>query len=662
MILVPWEYLRFFFPFLKTIDIPKVIKKITTFGLETNIVVKNKENFLEFIIPHNRYDLFSWLGIVREIGILMNYEIVFSHLLKQKRKGTERIELKVNSDRCSFFLCILLKNIKSKDIIFPIRNWLIANKIEPVNNIIDLTNLLTLETGYLINIFDYDNYLLVKKNDKKKILLEEINNKEIENKIDRKNIIISVNKKNIISLKDREQEKKIEISQTSKNILLISFSLSENVNKDNNQYKNNLSFSKSLILNSYVITKLKKEKKISIEYYFFEKKKKRKKIIINGKDLENKIGCFFSSNVLENILKRLKFDYKKTENGYIIYPPSFRLDINNAEDIYEELLKIYNFNKVKSLLPIWNSNIRDNNVLSILKKERQIRNFLSNSGWQEIITYSLIPENDKKELSYYLISEKSKNHKLYRRTLVDSHIRTVNYNLSYGNEDLLFFEISSVFFPNSKKEICQEKILTLSSVGKIFSQKFHKLVEKIDFFWLKGTLENVFCLLSIKDINFHSISLSKKKCWKKIEIILNKKIIGYIGFVENKEKKNNIFISEISLTKIFEYIYYDTREKKNDIFLSKFPFSKKDVSFLLHENSDYDKIIEEIKEMKITYLKEIIVFDIYQNEKLKKERKKTIGFRFFFQSLNKTLEKKEIKEILEKIIEKITKKFQAEIN
>src|SRR5437016_11008714 len=88
---------------------------------------------------------------------------------------------------------------------------------------------------------------------------------------------------------------------------------------------------------------------------------------------------------------------------------------------------------------------------------------------------------------FQLLMPKNEYHEYYRQTLIPSHLKTLNYNLAHGNKDLFFFEISSVYGPSHK-----EKLLILSGIGNFFRQPLHKLVQEMDFYWLKGVLENIF--------------------------------------------------------------------------------------------------------------------------------------------------------------------------
>ena len=118
------------------------------------------------------------------------------------------------------------------------------------------------------------------------------------------------------------------------------------------------------------------------------------------------------------------------------------------------------------------------------ERKRALHTYLANHGWQEIITYSLISKEMKKDFLssagndfYQLLMPKNEYHEYYRQTLVPSHLKTLKYNLAHGNKNLFFFEISSVYGLSH-----QEELLVLSGAGKFFNQPLHKLVQEIDFY------------------------------------------------------------------------------------------------------------------------------------------------------------------------------------
>ena len=142
----------------------------------------------------------------------------------------------------------------------------------------------------------------------------------------------------------------------------------------------------------------------------------------------------------------------KKSHSYLVTIPEYRLDIENKEDLVEEIIKIYGYDNIPSSLPSGSQSqpkIDKNQIWREL-----IRQILSNSGYQEIITYSLISKEMKPDFCfprlednfYYLLVPKSKTHVFYRQSILPSHLKTIAYNLTHQNENLFFFEISKTYF------------------------------------------------------------------------------------------------------------------------------------------------------------------------------------------------------------------------
>src|SRR6266498_196325 len=100
--------------------------------------------------------------------------------------------------------------------------------------------------------------------------------------------------------------------------------------------------------------------------------------------------------------------------------------------------------------------------------KKKLRYHLTSCGGQEIITYSLVSEAMKEEFKvnrtgdfYQLVMPKNEQYKFYRQTLVPSHLNTIKHNLGYGNRNLFFFEISTIYDPATSSP---EELLILSGI------------------------------------------------------------------------------------------------------------------------------------------------------------------------------------------------------
>ena len=124
--------------------------------------------------------------------------------------------------------------------------------------------------------------------------------------------------------------------------------------------------------------------------------------------------------------------------------------------------------------------------------------------------------------------------------------------------------------------------------------------------------------------------------------------------------RESIFFGKISLTKIFNFLATNPLLNSYQP-VSNFPTSEKDLSLVLVATIDYNQVIKEIKKVGGSELKEVNIFDTYQNTELAQRGKKSVSFHLIFQSTEKTLTKAQIERILEKISTHLTELFQAEV-
>jgi phenylalanyl-tRNA synthetase beta chain len=681
MALISWKYLNIYIP-LSNYSPAELGEILTYHGLETKTIEKEDEVYLEFDILPNRPDLLSWWGLIKEIGIILKVQAKIPNISVIKENEEKNIKVENETNDCLAFSLGLIKNITIKESSDDVKKLLKVNNINSVNNIVDIANLVMLETGQPLHIFDYDAL------SEKKIVIRKachgekikaLNNQELA--LDSEDIVISSGEK-IIDLAGIIGTQETAVSSHTKNILIECASFDSKTIKKTVKRLNistiagkffsreaNLIISPKQILN--YITSLIKDScqidSISVNLFsYWEQKKAPLTVAISNEFIAKKTGQSLKKEVIEKIWQQLGFSYQKKEDFYYVTVPLSRPDIVKSEDLLEELLRIYDYNALNSSLPsefpaiIFNEDKKQNE-----ERKKKLRFYLTNQGWQEVITYSLISEEMKKDFEkenkssfYQLLMPKNEYHKYYRQNLISSHLKTLSYNFAHQNKDLFFFEISSTY-----GNLYKEEFLILSGAGNLLNQPVHKLINKIDFFWLKGILENIFTLLRINSkISFSSNHLNFPQSK---EIFLEHEKIGFLGQIDSLINKKyqiseKVFVAQISLTKIFDYLDNNLSKFRYRL-ISNFPVSEKDLSFVFPDNTNYNEVIKEIKKAAEESIQEIKLFDVYQNDKLEKEKRKSISFRLTFQSFIKTLESKEIEKMLKDIVENVEKKFTAEL-
>ncbi len=642
-----------------------------------NIIYNN----IDIKIPFNRIDCNNILGLAREISILSNKKLNFKYkqnIIHEKKKNINILfKNKQKNNYCENIKYILIKkiNLNTKNIPKTIKKRLKIIGIKKKNTLINIINYITIESGQIINCFDYD------KLNNKNITIKFFKKK---NKQNIKNInYIILNNKNIIYKNYNIYYKNIFPNKNTKNIILIAplltskFQLKKKntFNKKNTIEKFINNFDENI--QSYFIKKISniinniyggKIEKIGIKKNKI-KIKKLKNIKIIYTKINTILGFYIKKIDIIKILKKIGCKILSKNNKYIhINIPKWRNDLTTNENITEEIIKIYGYNKIptSSFLTKFKINTKKNhNKININK----LKNLFINLGYKEVINFYF--SNKKKENIFFDNKNKkqikinnpiSKNMSTLRTSLIPGIISNIIFNFSRQNYNIKFFEIGTCF-KLKKNKIKSKKKITAIICGNKFKNHWSIKKNKIfDFFDLKGDLEYI--LKKQKKIKTLQLKKYKNRLFNSnlsTIININNKKIGIIGML-NKNIQNHlsikypIFIFEINLKKIL----YPKKTKIKKI--SKFPENIRDITLILNKKTKINKIINTCLSVNNKKIKKIDIIKIFTNEKLKKIKKKNITIRLTIQDNKKTLNEKEINKLIYKCINKLKYKFNIIFN
>ena len=137
-------------------------------------------------------------------------------------------------------------------------------------------------------------------------------------------------------------------------------------------------------------------------------------------------------------------------------------------------------------------------------------------------------------------------------------------------------------------------------------------------------------------------------------ITIDRENIGFIGKVHPSINKDNIYVFELSLSKILDLSIKPIKYKE----ISKYPSITKDLAFILDDNITSKEVMDTIKKKGGKMLQSINVFDVYKGENLE-EGKKSLAFSLVFQDSERTLSDEEVMEVFENIYKEVEKKHNA---
>jgi len=380
-------------------------------------------------------------------------------------------------------------------------------------------------------------------------------------------------------------------------------------------------------------------------------------IEFNSKDCNAFLGSQITNRKISEIFNALNFKVEDLgSSNFNIIIPSYRNDLKNELDLYEEVARVYGYDNIPSS-KIAGISYRSfqNDIENSIEK---VRSFLSLNGYNEHMSNSLIPENEARMFSQNyvkLLNHSSIDMSCVRNSIAPGILKAVSYNQKRKKTSFKFFEIGKI---NNRYGLIYKEETILGIAWNSFVKRHWKGNVELDFFSAKGQLEYFFknfkcdCILKKKQESSENFDLL-------YEVILNHKKIGFLGkpsrgLSEMFDLKNSIFYCEIKLDNFVKQL--DGMEKKY-IKPSTFPYIDRDISLEIDISITTDKVIKVIEENGSNLLKKVELFDIFNSDKIE-NGKQSLSFSLIFQSRKKTLKDQEVDLLIEKIINKLENKFQ----
>ncbi len=630
--------------------------------------LKLDDEVIDFELTSNRGDLLSILGMAYEIGALYNKKVKEIDLSFQENQEdiNTQFSLEIQTENCPLFLAKKVKNVVIKESPDFIKNRLIASGIRPINNVVDISNYVMLETGQPLHYYDSNrlgNQIIVRmaKDHEKLTTLD-----GQERLLSDQDIVIATEKEAVglagvmggLTTEIEEDTKDIIIEaaifhptlirKTSKKILRSE--ASTRFEKGLDPKRTYMAIERSChLLEKYADATIVGG---MVEYNQIDTSEKEIKITLEK--INQVLGITLDKETVIDIFKRLGFSVIEKEQ-IIVTVPTRRTDISIAEDLIEEVGRIYGIDHIEGkqmILPVVPGKVNKNN--------RQIRNKLAMLGLNETLSYALIPETEVKKYTtdqfemIKVLDPMSEDRNTLRHSLLPSLISIYEYNKARGNKDICIYEIGKSF---GKVDDCYQEAnhLAILMTGT-YTLGLHP--KKVDFYIIKGILEELLDYLGYQ--NRYSLQVqdlpSELHPGQSASIILNDTKIGILGKIHPSVMKDDAYVLEMDLEKLFSFRTKAMQYKE----ISKFPGIIKDVAFVVDQKTPASELIKWIKKEGGKLLKNISIFDVYEGDKIEKNER-SIAFSLVFEDATRTLNEEEVMEIFNRIIATVENKLNARI-
>lgn len=644
-------------------------------GMDIKEVLGLNDAVIDFELTSNRPDCRCMIGIAREAAVTLGTKTKYPEVnVKEESDREIDVEIKIeNPALCSRYLARRVTDVKIEKSPYWMQRRLIEAGVRPINNIVDITNFVMLEMGQPMHAFD------MREIGNKKIVVRNAEEGEAfttldgqERRLDPEMLMITNGEKTLgvagimggleSGIKDDTVEIMFEsavfnrenIRKSSKKLGLRSESSSrfeKGVSLDNAELALERAAQLVEILGAGKVMKGKVDE--------YPEVKPLQTITVSPRRINARIGIDIPMYKFCGILEDLEFKCNLvSEDELILEVPSFRLDIEQEADIFEEIARIYGFENIPSV------QLQGNSTAGV-KTDKQkylerVKDTALACGLYETLTYSFVspkgldkirvPQDSKLRDVVKLINPLGEDTSIMRTTLIPNMLDVVYTNSSRNIDQLAIFECGHVFTPDDMAGV-EETRICIGMYG-----------DGVDFFVLKGMVEKIFERVGLRGHRYladkNNTSFHPGRC---ADILCDNKFLGTIGEIHPEVLDNygigkRVYIAEIDLDTVYS-LANDTIVFKS---LPKYPAITRDIALVVKNEVEVAAIEEVIMDNAGGLVEACKLFDVYKGDQIG-QGYKSVAYSIVYRSLDKTLTDDDVVAVHDKILAELKARLGAEL-
>jgi phenylalanyl-tRNA synthetase beta chain len=658
-------------------------------GVNLGEVLGLKDTILDISITPNRPDCLCVIGVAREIAALTHQRVKYPALSLSDRG--EEIHQKtsvtiLDPDLCPRYVARMIEGVKIGPSPLWMRNRLEKVGVRSINNVVDVTNFVMMEYGQPLHAFDFDlleeGRIVVRRAQKGEgfVTLD-----GVKRTLDGEMLMICDGVKPV-AIAGVMGGLNTEIKEDTKIVLLESAYFNPMGNRRTSkelglETEAAFRFGRGIDYGgcvaaanraSQLIQELAGGRVMEGVVDAYPNPIRSSPIRLSVRKIHQVLGTEISAKQARAYLEDLELDVRgKDEDILIVTPPSFRGDLEREIDLIEEIARMDGYEKIPLSLPKGPPSPEERSREFFL--ERKAVELLLQHGYYEVITYSFtsptswdfigLNPDDPRRKYLRILNPLTEDFSVLRTSLIPGLMETARYNVTRKNSNLKIFELKKVFFPQEGERLPKEvKYLAGLAMGADQDPHWAFSPRPIDFYDVKGCVEDLLEALQIEEIKFsRAEDIPYLHPGKASRVLCGKEVLGVLGEVHPQvlgyyEIHGKAYLFEID----FEQMVKWAGEGKRFQPLPKFPVVYRDLSLVVDDDLEVDKVAEAIWNFHQPFIDEVNLFDVYRGAPIS-EGKKGVSYRIRYQASDRTLTDEEVNRYHEKVIFQLREIFQVEL-
>ncbi|MCH7403477.1 phenylalanine--tRNA ligase subunit beta [Belliella kenyensis] len=633
---------------------------------------------LEIGLTPNRADAASHLGVARDLKALLGKDIQLpsiEHFDAPKGKTGIAVEVE-NTNDCPRYAGITIEGVQVAPSPEWLQNYLKALDLEPINNVVDITNFILHDLGQPLHAFD------AAKIEGGKITVKKLPKGTKFTTLDEKERTLSGEELMIcdqnggLCIAGVFGGKGSGVSEETTSIFLESAYFSPDVIRKGSQFhglKTDASFRfergtdpnmpiYALQRAANLIKEIAGGEFASEVIDIYPNPVEDFQIEVSYKHIDRLIGKHIAPEEVKSILEGLDIQLSnESAEGFTAMVKPYRVDVTREADVIEEILRIYGFDRVSLSENLDADYLAEHPSKDLNKLQYRLSELLTGLGYFEIITNSLtkpayveksthLQESD----NVVILNKLSEDLGVMRQSLLFTGLEVLAHNINRRQKDLKLFEFGSVYFKEAQG-YREEKRLSLFLTGDKVAESWLAPSKPVQFPDLYTVVDLILEKMGIDNVNVSIVHESPYDY--ALQLMIGTKELGSVGMLSASSAK----LAEVKQEVLFAELNWDLICKKSKGLkkyqeISKFPEVRRDLSLVIDKTITFDQVKTVALKAGGKLLQRIGVFDVYQGDKIESS-KKAYALSFYLQDTEQTLTDK----VIDKTMNRLIQTFENEV-
>jgi phenylalanyl-tRNA synthetase beta chain len=650
--------------------------RLTNVGLAIDAVeMHNSDSVLDVEVPSNRPDCLSHVGVAREVAVIERNELRLPRVESFKTEGRAAdltaVEI-ADPDLCPRYAARLVRGVK----IAPSPEWLVK-RLEtigqrPINNVADITNYVLHELGQPLHAFDFHKLAGPRIVVRRAAPGEKLKTLDGVERTLTGDMLVIADAERPVAMAGIMGGEESEISSATTDVLIESAYFDpDSVRRTARALGMDTEASRRFERGADIEGVLRAQERCiqlicelaggsaSEDWLdIYPRPYAVRQVSLRPQRVRELTSVRVERAEALRVLTGLGFDLVNEVEGALSFKvPSWRIDVQQEEDLVEEVARHVGYDKIGSELP---PSSASGEYQPSEMKQRLLRRALNAFGFDEAINFSFAPKqtDDQSELKNPIIEEAA----FMRRELLPGLLNALRHNLNHGIRDVRLFEIGRVFGAATRAELPDERLgLALVATGGAIEANKAQAERELDFFDLKGALETAVEWMGLEPLTFTKVVATHLRAGQSARIKLSDGTeIGTIGrlaesVATNYKFRYPVYVMELDLESLLDgparVVQYAS--------LPRYPSVVRDISLLLNRGIALDDLLNAVTEKRVADFRGVKLVGTFEGGNIPSS-KRSVTLRLEYRSDERTLRDEEVEERHARLTSSLLETFAAQ--